>query len=129
MVCAAPTLQINQRVTPEMIDEIERYTNFAPLHTPIGAYIMREALQLFPGVPNFACSDSYFYRTMPEVVTHIPIPAEYSHLGVRRIGFHGISHESLSTSCSLTCLTNSSWHTWAIVHPSPPFATTGASTP
>lgn len=95
MVCAAPTLQINLRVTPEMIDEMERYKNFAPLHTPIGAYIMRESLSLFPGVPNFACSDSYFHRTMPEVSTHMPIPAEYSNLGVRRIGFHGISYESI----------------------------------
>jgi len=95
MVCAAPTLQINQQVTPEMIDEMERYRDFAPLHTPIGAYIMREALQLFPGVPNFACSDSYFHRTMPEVATQMPIPEEYSNLGVRRIGFHGISYESI----------------------------------
>jgi acetate kinase len=56
---------------------------------------MREALDLFPGVPNFACSDSYFHRTMPEVYTHMPIPAEYSAMGVRRIGFHGISYESI----------------------------------
>jgi acetate kinase len=95
MVCAAPTLQVNQLVTPAMIDEMERYINFAPLHTPIGAYIMRQALELFPGIPNFACSDSYFHRTMPEVVTHMPIPAEYSAMGVRRIGFHGISYESI----------------------------------
>ena len=95
MVCAAPTLQVNQRVTPEMIDEMERFKSFAPLHTPIGAYIMRQALELFPEVPNFACSDSYFHRTMPEVVTHMPIPAEYSAMGVRRIGFHGISYESI----------------------------------
>ena len=65
MVCGAPSLQINQRVTPAMIDEMERFKDLAPLHTPIGAYIMREALRLFPGVPNFACSDSYFHRTMP----------------------------------------------------------------
>jgi acetate kinase len=58
MVCAAPALQSNQRVTPEMIDEMERYKDFAPLHTPIGAYIMRQALDLFPDTPNFACSDS-----------------------------------------------------------------------
>jgi acetate kinase len=95
MVCAAPRLQSNQRVTPEMIEEMERYKSFAPLHTPIGAYIMRQALDLFPDVPNFACSDSWFHRTMPEVVTHMPIPAKYSAMGVRRIGFHGISYESI----------------------------------
>jgi acetate kinase len=74
---------------------MERYKDLAPLHTPIGAYIMREALELFPGVPNFACSDSYFHRTMPEVATHMPIPAEYADMGVRRVGFHGISYESI----------------------------------
>src|SRR5208283_2378255 len=95
MVCAAPTLQNNQLITPQMIDEMERYKSFAPLHTPIGAYIMRESLELFPSIPNFACSDSYFHRTMPEVVTHMPVPAEYSAMGVRRIGFHGISYESI----------------------------------
>jgi acetate kinase len=95
MVCGAPTLQINQRVTPEMIDEMERYKDFAPLHTPIGAYIMRQALELFPDAPSFACSDSYFHRTMPEVSVHMPIAGEYSDMGVRRIGFHGISYESI----------------------------------
>jgi acetate kinase len=95
MVCAAPTLQRNLRVTPEMIEEMERYKSFAPLHTPIGAYIMRQALLLFPEVPSFACSDSWFHRTMPEAATHMPIPAEYSAMGVRRIGFHGISYESI----------------------------------
>jgi acetate kinase len=95
MVCGAPTLQVNQPVTPEMIDEMERYRDFAPLHTPIGAYIMRQALELFPDAPSFACSDSYFHRTMPEVATHLALPAEYSAMGVRRIGFHGISYESI----------------------------------
>ena len=74
---------------------MERYKDLAPLHTPIGAYIMREALELFPGVPNFACSDSYFHRTMPQVATHMPIPSEYADMGVRRVGFHGISYESI----------------------------------
>jgi acetate kinase len=74
---------------------MESFKDFAPLHTPIGAYIMREALELFPGVPNFACSDSYFHRNMPEVVTRMPIPSEYSAMGVRRCGYHGISYESI----------------------------------
>ena len=95
MVCGGPTVQNNQRITPELIDEMERYTAFAPLHTPIACYIMRESLRLFPGVPNFVCLDSYFHRTMPEVVTHMPIPEEYSAMGVRRYGAHGISYESI----------------------------------
>jgi acetate kinase len=95
MVCGGPTVLENQFITPELIDEMERYTAFAPLHTPIAVYIMREALRLFPGVPNFVCLDSYFHRTMPEVVMHMPIPAEYAEMGVRRFGAHGISYESI----------------------------------
>lgn len=95
MVCGGPTVLENQVITPELIDEMERYTAFAPLHTPIAVYIMRESLRLFPGVPNFVCLDSYFHRTMPEVVMHMPIPEEYSAMGVRRFGAHGISYESI----------------------------------
>jgi len=95
MVSGGPTVRENQRITPELIDEMESYTAFAPLHTPIAVYIMREALRLFPGVPNFVCLDTYFHRTMPEVVSHMPIPEEYSAMGVRRYGAHGISYESI----------------------------------
>jgi len=95
MVCGGPTVQENQRITPELIDEMELYTAFAPLHTPIAVYIMRESQRLFPGVPNFVCLDSYFHRTMPEVARHMPIPEEYSAMGVRRYGAHGISYESI----------------------------------
>ncbi|MGA7857332.1 MAG: acetate/propionate family kinase [Terracidiphilus sp.] len=95
MVCGGPTVLENQLITPELIDEMERYTAFAPLHTPIACYIMRESMRLFPGVANFVCLDSYFHRTMPEVVTHMPIPSEYVAMGVRRFGAHGLSYESI----------------------------------
>src|SRR6202167_4742389 len=54
VVCGGPDVRENQRITPQLIDEIESYAALAPLHTPIAVYIMREALRLFPGVPNFA---------------------------------------------------------------------------
>ena len=95
VVSAGPTIEENQRITPELIDEIKSYTAFAPLHTPIAVYIMREALRLFPGVPNFAVLDTYFHRTMTKIARPMPIPAEYSAMGVRRYGYHGISYESI----------------------------------
>jgi acetate kinase len=94
-VCGGPAVQENQRITPDLVDEIESYAALAPLHTPIAVYIMREAMRLFPNTPNFAILDTYFHRTMPEVVTHMPIPSEYVAMGVRRYGYHGISYESI----------------------------------
>jgi acetate kinase len=95
MVCGGPTVTENQRITPALIDEMELYTAFAPLHTPIAVFIMRQALALFPGVPNFVCLDSYFHRNLPEVTRHLPIPPKYASMGVRRFGAHGISYESI----------------------------------
>ena len=95
MVSGGPTIQTNQRITPALIEEMERYKAFAPLHTPIAIYIMREAIRQFPGVPNFVCLDTYFHRHMPEVVTRLPIPEEYAAMGVRRYGAHGLSYESI----------------------------------
>jgi acetate kinase len=74
---------------------MERYTAFAPLHTPIAIFIMRESLRLFPGLPNFVCLDTWFHRTLPAVARELPIPHEYSAMGVRRYGAHGISYESI----------------------------------
>ena len=94
-VCCGPTVRENQRITSELIDEIESYAVLAPLHTPIGVYIMREALRLFPGIPNFAVLDTYFHSTMSDVAACLPLPEEYAAMGVRRYGFHGISYESI----------------------------------
>jgi acetate kinase len=95
MVSGGPTVQTNQRITPALIEEMERYKAFAPLHTPIAIYIMREAMRLFPGIANFVCLDTYFHRHMPEAVTRLPIPEEYAAMGVRRYGAHGLSYESI----------------------------------
>ena len=94
-VCCSPSVCENQRITPALIDEIDSSAGLAPLHTPIAVYIMRQALRLFPGIPNFAVLDTYFHRTMPEVATVLPLPEEYFAQGVRRYGFHGISYESI----------------------------------
>ena len=95
IVCGGPNVQENQSITPGLIDEIESHTALAPLHTPIAVYIMREALKLFPGIPNFAVLDTYFHRTIPQVASTMPIPEEYAAMGVRRYGYHGISYESI----------------------------------
>ncbi len=95
VVCGGPTITENQRVTPELIEELERYIHFAPLHNPVALFIMREMLKLFPDVPNFICLDSYFHRDLPEVTRRLPIPAKYTEMGVQRFGAHGISYESI----------------------------------
>jgi acetate kinase len=95
MVCGGPKITENQRLTVELIDEMEHYTAFAPLHAPSEIFLMRQAMRLYPDVPNFVCFDSWFHRDLPDVTRRLPIPEEYSSMGLRRFGAHGLSYESI----------------------------------
>jgi acetate kinase len=95
MVSGGPHLTSHQRITPDVLQEMERRIAFAPLHSPIAIYIMHQAAMLFPGVPNFVCFDSAFHTTIPEVAARFAIPENYWEQGVRRYGAHGISYESI----------------------------------
>lgn len=95
MVAGGPHLTAHQIITPEVLDEMERNVAFAPLHTPIAVYIMRQSAELFAGVPNFACFDTAFHTTIPEVAQRFAIPENYYRQGVHRYGAHGISYESI----------------------------------
>src|SRR5581483_9771517 len=48
-----------------------------------------------PDTPQFACFDTAFHRTLPEVAAHLPIPTRFYQAGVIRYGFHGLSCESV----------------------------------
>jgi len=86
---------------PCLIDEqvatdIESLTPLAPLHQPHNLAGVRAAQAAFPGVPQVACFDTAFHRTMPEVHQRFALPDELFQRGVRRYGFHGLSYESIS---------------------------------
>jgi acetate kinase len=69
--------------------------HFAPLHIPQALSLIAAAQKIFPSAAQFACFDTAFHQTIPEVAAHLPLPQRYFDAGVRRYGFHGISYESL----------------------------------
>jgi acetate kinase len=85
----------HQRITPEVLEELERAIEFAPLHDPAVLTVIRAGMEHFPHLPHFACFDTVFHQTMPEEATAYAIPKEYREQGVRRYGFHGLSCESI----------------------------------
>jgi len=95
VVAGGPHLRDHQRITPEVLAELERSVGFAPLHNPSAIYIIHRIEELFPGLPNFVCFDSAFHTTIPEVAARFAIPEVYWEQGVRRYGAHGISCESI----------------------------------
>ena len=88
-------LDRHQRITDEVLKDLEDAVVFAPLHDPAVIEVIKEMMQKFPEVGHYACFDTVFHQTMPEAATTYPIPMEYRERGVRRYGFHGLSCESI----------------------------------
>ncbi len=88
-------LRGHQKITTQVLRDLEAAVAFAPLHEPTAISAIREGMQRFPNVEHFACFDTVFHETMPEQATTYPIPEKYRQLGARRYGFHGLSCESV----------------------------------
>jgi len=95
VVHGGPRLREHQRITPQLLETLEASIHFAPLHIPQSLTLIRQVQDALPNVPNFACFDTAFHRTMPEVASHFPIPTRLHDAGVIRYGFHGLSCESV----------------------------------
>ncbi len=95
IVHGGPRLREHQQITPAVLEQLRAATPFAPLHLPEALQLIAQAEQLFPGIPQFACFDTAFHRTLPRVAAQLPIPSRYFDAGVLRYGFHGLSYESI----------------------------------
>ena len=89
------THSVPERVTPELLDELHRITPYDPEHLPLEIELIEAFCQRHPILPQVACFDTAFHRTMPRVASLLPIPRRYEASGVRRYGFHGLSYEFL----------------------------------
>lgn len=95
IVHGGPHLRNHQLLTPSALDQLAAAEHFAPLHIPLALTLVKQAQEIFPQIPHFACFDTAFHNTMPEVATHLPLPQRYFEQGVMRFGFHGLSYESI----------------------------------
>ncbi len=88
---------------PELIDDdtvsmIEELIPLAPLHNPANIVGIQEARKLLPKVPHVAVFDTGFFQSMPPAASMYPINLEVAKkYDIRRYGFHGTSHEFVSS--------------------------------
>jgi acetate kinase len=76
-----------------VLEEIEAAAELAPLHTPLALEGVRQLTRRRPELRQVACFDTAFHRTLPEAAAVYAIPADWRRRhGVRRRGFHGLSH-------------------------------------
>lgn len=72
---------------------LEELVELAPLHQPPALAALDAARSALPHVPHVACFDTAFHATMPDAASTYALPADWrERLGVRRFGFHGLSH-------------------------------------
>ena len=84
-------------VTPEVLTELRAFVPFSPLHQPYNLAPIEAAAQRLPDLPQVACFDTSFHRTLPEVARLVPLPRDVCQDGVQRYGFHGLSYEYIAS--------------------------------
>lgn len=80
------------RVDDALVDELRQLEPLAPLHQRPALDVVDELRSAHPQVPHVACFDTAFHADLPEEAVTWAIPAAWRDLGVRRYGFHGLSH-------------------------------------
>ena len=93
IVHGGPKYQTSVVITPEVRDELRRIVPFAPLHLPANLAGIETSGRLFGSASQIAVFDTAYHHKMPQVAQLYPGPYAWFEQGIRRYGFHGISHE------------------------------------
>ena len=82
-------------LTPSVLDDLAALAELAPLHNPANVTGVKAAQVAFPHLKekNVAVFDTGFHATLPPQAYLYALPISYyEKYGIRRYGFHGISH-------------------------------------
>ena len=81
------------RLDESVLIQLFAYADLAPLHQPAAIDAAKSVSRLRPTLPAVACFDTAFHATLPPAAATYAIPEDWrTRLGVRRYGFHGLSH-------------------------------------
>jgi acetate kinase len=84
------------RITEKVKTTIHELERLAPLHNPSNLKGIEIVEQLLPEIPQYAVFDTAFHATMQKEASIYPIPEDWRKLGIKKYGFHGISHQYCS---------------------------------
>jgi acetate kinase len=85
-----------ERVTSNLLAELRRNVPYDPDHLPREIALIEAITRRHPALPQVACFDTAFHRTMPRVARLLAVPRRYERKGVERYGFHGLSYAYLA---------------------------------
>ncbi|MBU1535051.1 acetate kinase [Myxococcota bacterium] len=85
-------------ITPAVLETIRECTSLAPLHNPPNLAGIEAVASLLPDIPQVAVFDTAFHQTMPPEAYLYGLPQwVYEKHKIRKYGFHGSSHDFVST--------------------------------
>ena len=79
-------------ISDTVVGELEELRDLAPLHNGPALEVISAAREAFPDLPQVACFDTAFHRTLPNVARTLAVPRRLQAKGVARYGFHGLSY-------------------------------------
>jgi acetate kinase len=90
------------QVDDDVIAALHTFSHLAPLHNPANLAGIEAVSAILPDLPQVAVFDTAFHQTMPPHAFRYAVPEEwYTRYGVRRYGFHGISHQFVSQQAAV----------------------------
>ena len=90
-------------ITSKVKRTIEELTELAPLHNPASLEGINAVEQVLPRVPQVAAFDTAFHATLSEAARTYALPQKWTRAwGIRRYGFHGLSHSYCSAEAAKT---------------------------
>ncbi|KAI9012734.1 acetate kinase [Gaertneriomyces semiglobifer] len=88
-------------ITPSRLSDLDELSAIAPLHNHPSVIIVRAALESLSHATHVAVFDTAFHRTLPEHVYTYPLPYDAClKNGLRKYGFHGMSHHYVGKRCA-----------------------------
>ena len=93
VVHGGPRCRESVLIDTGVLDYLDSIADLAPLHNPRAVAAVRALQALVPEVPAVAAFDTSFHATIPEEAATYALPREWNvRYGLRRYGFHGLSH-------------------------------------
>ena len=88
-------------VTDEVVDDIIKFSDFAPLHNPAHAVCIKAFREVLPKTPMVVVFDTAFHQTIEKSRYLYAVPYSwYENYHVRKYGAHGTSHRYIAAKLS-----------------------------
>ena len=93
MMLGGPRYAVPVRVDDAVLDVLDALSMLEPSHQSFNVRGARTIAALLPELPQVACFDSTFHRTMPEAARTYALPKDVRDAGIQHWGYHGLSYE------------------------------------